>query len=123
MDMVTYTCDGCGVEMRRGQLRYQVKIEAKAAYDEMVIGLADLLRDHRAEMLRLIRKLENADPAEIEAQVYRHFSFDLCPRCYAAYCEAPLQFQAERPAPAPPFDVDGFLRSILPPGDPETPST
>lgn len=119
--MLTYTCDGCGTEMRKGQLRYEVKIEARAAYDEIVIGLADLLRDHRAEMLRLIRKLEHADPAEIEAQVYKHFCFDLCPRCYAAYCQAPLQFQADRPTPAPPFDVDAFLRSLKGPDATEEP--
>ena len=43
--MITYTCDGCGKHLSEHDLRYAVKIEVRAAYDELEIGLADLVRD------------------------------------------------------------------------------
>ena len=48
--MEIFRCDGCSTEMKRGDLRYRVTIDVRAAYDELVVGLNDLVRDHRADL-------------------------------------------------------------------------
>lgn len=110
--MIVHRCDGCGKELRQGDLRYTLKIDVKAAYDELEIGLADLVRSHRNEMLALIERLKDKDPKEIEETVYKGFQLDLCPACQRVYIRDPLRFQPGSDAPAAPFDVDGFLRAL-----------
>lgn len=109
--MEIFRCDGCGHEMKRGDLRYTVKIDVRAAYDTIEIGLADLVRDHRAELLALLERSSDADPSDIEATVYKHFKLDLCPRCQRAYLRDPLRFHPEQGTAAP-VDIDAFLRSL-----------
>jgi hypothetical protein len=110
--MVTIRCDGCGVELQKGALRYCVKMDVRAAYDEMEIGLADLVRNYRAELLEAIEQLERKDPREIEETVYKAFQFDLCPRCQRIFIEAPLRFRPHGEASEPGFDVEAFLKSL-----------
>lgn len=114
--MLLFRCDRCGRELPKGALRYDVTIEVKAAYDELEIRLADLLRDHRDEMIALIAAMDRAGAEAVEDGVYKRFALHLCPACQRAYLVAPL---APGPAPeaAPPADIDGFLRSLgIPPG-------
>jgi hypothetical protein len=110
--MLTRHCDGCQRELPKGSLRYTVKIDVRAAYDELEIGLADLVRDHRAEMLELIERLKHRDPREIEETIYKSFQFDLCPQCHRAYIRNPLRFHPEHGIPEDEIDIDGFLRSL-----------
>jgi len=110
--MIAYRCDGCGKEMKKGDLRYTVKIDVRAAYDELVISLADLVRDHRAEILDLIERLKNKDPNEIEETVYKGFELDLCPACQRAYIRDPIRFHPERAIPDDAIDIDKFLRTL-----------
>ncbi len=98
--------------MRKGQLRYRVKIDVRAAYDQLEIGLADLVKDHRAEMIKLIEQMRHKDPREIEETVYKGFSLDLCPTCHRAYIRNPLRFHPEQGAPETDIDIDTFLRSL-----------
>ena len=117
--MEVYRCDGCGAEMEKGELRYRVKIDVRAAYDEMVISLADLVHDHRAEILALIERLKDKDPAQIEETVYKAFELDLCPSCQRAFIRNPLRFHPEQGVSETDIDIDGFLRSLeggSPPG-------
>lgn len=116
--MVKITCDGCGTELKLGSLRYRVKIDVKAAYDELEIGLYDLVRDHRKELLDLIEKFKDKHPKDLEATVYKHFEFDLCPRCHRAYLANPLRFHPEQGAAEPDVDIDSFLRSLGHPRNP-----
>lgn len=109
--MISYRCDGCGREMAKGSLRYRVKIDVHAAYDEMTVRLADLVRDHRAEIVELIERLKNKDPNEIEETVYKRFELDLCPACQKAYIRDPLRFHPEQGAEDG-VDIDDFLRSL-----------
>jgi len=104
--------DGCGKELLKRALRYTVEIEVKAAYDKLEVGLADLVRDHRAEILALIEQLKRKDPREIEEAVYKHFRLDLCPSCQRAFVRNPLRFHPEQGPPEPEVDIDGFLRSL-----------
>ena len=98
--------------MEKGALRYCVKIDVRAAYDQLVISLADLVRDHRAEILALIERLKNKDPKEIEESVYKGFELDLCPLCHKAYIRDPLRFHPEMGTMDEAIDIDGFLRSL-----------
>jgi len=87
------TCDGCGDGLLiDAEVRYVVKIEVFAAYDPLEITRADLAKDQRAEMARLLAALEKMDPREAEDQVYRKLQFDLCPRCQQRYLKDPLRF-------------------------------
>ncbi len=109
--MIVHRCDGCGREMKKGVLRYTVKIDVRAAYDELEIGLADLMRDHRAELLALIERLKNKSPQEIEETVYKGIRLDLCPACQRAYIRNPLRFHPEQGEESD-IDIDSFLRSL-----------
>jgi hypothetical protein len=110
--MITYTCDGCGAKLDKTDLRYTVKIEAHAAYDEMEVGLTELVRDHRQEMIELIEQMRHKPTREIEESIYKHAHLDLCPRCYRAFVRDPLHFHPEQVPSLPDIDIDGFLRSL-----------
>jgi hypothetical protein len=113
LSMIQYRCDGCGAEMARGALRYTVSIEVRAAYDEIEVGLTDLVRDHRAEILALLERMRRQDPAKLEAQIYKRFQHDLCPACHQVYLRDPLRFVPPTKAPVEgDIDIDGFLRSL-----------
>lgn len=98
--------------MQKGQLRYRVKIDVRAAYEELEICLADLVKDHRAEMIALIEKMRHRDPQEIEETIYKGFTLDLCPACQRAFIRNPLRFHPEQAIEANDIDIDGFLRSL-----------
>ena len=118
--MISYHCDGCGRELKRGKLRYTVKIDVRAAYDEMVVSLADLVRDHRTELIALIEKMKESDTQEIEEQVYKAFELDLCPACHKRYIRGPLKFRPARDDEDAGNEVDAFLRSLgIPQAEPE----
>lgn len=110
--MIAFQCDGCGKEMHKGDLRYTVKIDVRAAYDELVVSLVDLVRDHRAEIIELIERLKHKDPREIEETVYKGFELDLCPACQRAYIRNPLRFHPEQATSEDDVDIDRFLRSL-----------
>ena len=110
--MQYYVCDGCGEQIGRHDLRYTVSIDVRAAYDEVEVGLTDLVRSHRQEILELIEKMRGRDAKALEEQVYKKLSLDLCPRCQRAFLKAPLRFHPEQGTDAPPVDIDAFLRSM-----------
>ena len=93
-------------------MRYTVEIDVRAAYDKFEVGLADLVRDHRAEILSLIERLKRRSPKEIEESVYKHIRFDLCPSCQRAFIKAPLRFHPEQGSTDDEIDIDAFLRSL-----------
>ena len=110
--MVTYRCDGCGVELAKDALRYTVSIDVRAAYDQLEVGLADLVRDHRAEIRALIERLKHKSAREVEETVYKCIKLDLCPSCQRAFISNPLRFHPEQGAPESDIDIDSFLRSL-----------
>lgn len=85
------TCDWCGKELLAdSEVRYEVKIEVRAAYDPLNITEEDLRRDFRAEIAKALQQLEGVSVAEAQNQVYRMFHFDLCPACQRKYVRNPL---------------------------------
>ena len=80
------TCDSCGRELGRdSEVRYEVRIEVKAAYDPLEISAEDLEKDYRTEIAKLLRQLEGLSTTEAQNQVYRVFNFDLCLACQRRY--------------------------------------
>ncbi|MBI5093997.1 MAG: hypothetical protein HZB26_16340 [Candidatus Hydrogenedentes bacterium] len=110
--MIRYTCDGCGKQIAKNALRYTVKIDVRAAYDILEVGLMDLVRDHRAELLRLIESMKHKQPEEIEESVYKCIALDLCPSCQRAFISRPLAFRPDQDVREPPVNIDAFLRSL-----------
>lgn len=92
--MLHQTCDLCGQELLlKSEVRYEVRIEVKAAYDPLELGDEDL--DFRAEIAKVLRQLEGISDAEAQAQVYTLFEFDLCLACQRKYVKNPLAAEAK----------------------------
>jgi hypothetical protein len=86
------TCDFCGQELLKdSEVRYEVKIEVRAAYDPLNVTDQDLAKDFRQEIARVLQQLEGLSLAEAQDQIYRLFEFDLCPACQRAYIRNPLR--------------------------------
>lgn len=110
--MIAYRCDGCGRDIRPADLRYEVSIDVRAAYDEVRVGLLELVQDHRKELLSLIDKLKDKSPEDIEESVYKKIKIDLCPSCQRAYIHDPLRFHPEQGTGPDEVNIDEFLRSL-----------
>lgn len=110
--MITRQCDGCHKTIEPGALRYTVRVDIRAAYEEMEIGLAELVQDHRAEMLALIERLRHKSPKEIEETVYKGIKLDLCPSCQRAFIANPLRFHPEQGVEDDAINIDEFLRTL-----------
>ena len=86
------TCDLCGQDLLvRSEVRYEVRIEVKAAYDPLEITEEDLSQDLRAEIAKVLRQLEGLSEEEARNEVYRQFEFDLCAACQKRYVKNPLK--------------------------------
>jgi hypothetical protein len=85
------TCDLCGRELfSAGEVRYEVRVEVRAAYDPLDLSEEDLEKDYRAEIAGVLRQLEGLSEGEAQGQVYRAFDFDRCPACQRRYVRDPL---------------------------------
>ena len=86
------TCDLCGKELPKdGEVRYEVKIEIKAAYDPLNVTEDELAKDFRTEIAKVLQQLEGMSVAEAQNQVYRMFAYDLCAACQKAYVRNPMK--------------------------------
>jgi hypothetical protein len=85
------SCDLCGKDLlAASEVRYELKIEVKAAYDPLNLSQEDLAKDFKTEIARVLRQLEGLSPQEAQDQVYRVFEFDLCSACRRKYMQNPL---------------------------------
>lgn len=71
-------------------VRYEVTIEIKSAYDPMEITEDDLKKDYLSEIHRLLNKMKDCDPQELADEVYKVFKFDLCRTCQKKLLKNPL---------------------------------
>lgn len=110
-----YTCDKCGDRIERNDLRYVLKMNIFAAYDKLEIEISDLTKDYENEIEKLVKEMEQMDPKQLEEDVFKQMSFDLCRKCQQSFIRDPLgnKFDAaEESSELPPFDVDDFLRRL-----------
>jgi hypothetical protein len=83
-------CDRCGRIINKKTVRYIAKIQVYAAYDPLQIRSDDLLRDHTAEIEKLVRQCEDLTEEELMRGVYVDFEFDLCSSCQRVYVKNPI---------------------------------
>jgi hypothetical protein len=97
--MSDLACDRCGRSLLAFEdVRYKLEIKVYAAYDTLELTPRELLEtDHEAEIERLIEVASKRDPEELESEVYKEFSFDLCLRCQKEYLKSPLPPRPEGP--------------------------
>ena len=79
--MIQYLCDSCGKEIRQIHARFTLKMELFAARDNLYFTEADLQKDLRAELEKLIRQMEQMDPDQLTDEVYVRYEFDVCSEC------------------------------------------
>ncbi len=90
--MSDLACDRCDTSLLANEdVRYEVEIQVKAAYDPMELNLDAMAEaDVSGELERLRRVIEGRSAEELEAEVYKAFKFDLCMRCQREYLKNPL---------------------------------
>ncbi len=113
--MTFYKCDGCGRNLNKEELRYRVKIEVSAIYEQNEIHLIDLIQHHQQEILQLIKKMEQMSADELEEQIYKSFEFDLCPSCHREYIQSPIKVVERKNIAEENKNkiVEEFLRSLI----------
>ena len=89
--MAGFCCDMCGKALLADEdVRYIVKIEVFAAYDPMELTDGDVAQDHMKEIRELVKRMSEMEPQALEDQVYKSFTFDLCPACQKKFLKKPL---------------------------------
>jgi hypothetical protein len=85
-------CDRCGLSLLANEdVRYKLEIKCWAAYDTLELSPGELrTRDFDAEIKRLVEQCEKQSTEELEAQVYKEWTFDLCLRCQREFLRDPL---------------------------------
>ncbi len=71
---------------------YLVRIEAMADPTPPSFSEADLHRDFKAEIRRLLRQMRDLSEREAMDQVYRRLILYLCNPCYRQWIENPVDF-------------------------------
>ena len=89
--MAQFCCDMCGKPLLVDEdVRYVVRVEVFAAYDPMELSAEDLKRDRLKEIRELVKRMEAMAPQELEDQVYKQLTFEVCPACRKKYLKNPL---------------------------------
>lgn len=87
---ITYVCDICGRTIVPENIRYEVKIEIKAAYDQLDITEEDLKKDITGEIKELLRKIDEVNSSELHDDIHKVLRFDLCRPCQKRFIMNPL---------------------------------
>jgi DNA-binding GntR family transcriptional regulator len=84
------SCDRCGHGLLLdAPVRYEVRIEVKAAYDPLELTEEDLARAEQ-ELHAVLERLQAYSATQAQDEVYREFHFDLCASCQQAFLAEPL---------------------------------
>lgn len=83
-------CDGCGSIILPGQVRYVLRIEVFADYEDIPVTEEDLKRDGGPEMSACLKELNHMDADSLHDQVYRNFDYILCRPCQVRYITNPI---------------------------------
>ena len=94
-----FVCDRCdGSLLVKEDVRYEVEITVKAAYDPMELNLDAMSQASVSDELERLRKvIESKTADELEAEVYKKLSFDLCLTCQREFLRDPLGARRPRP--------------------------
>lgn len=87
--MIHYTCDCCKRPLADDDLRYVVRMEVYAAFDQSPFQECDDDRDHLQEIQDILQRAEESDE-EVAPEVYDQMRFDLCSDCRKKFVKHPL---------------------------------
>jgi hypothetical protein len=85
-------CHRCGAELSPGTLKFLVTIHVTADFDGVLPDQGEM-----EDLEAFMRKLDAANPAELEKDVYQSQGYVLCPACKAAFLGDPLGARNKRP--------------------------
>ena len=71
------------------KVRYEARLEIKAAYDPLELMPSDLERVED-DLRDTLEQLKNYSAKKAQDEVHREFRFDLCPACQKVILSAPL---------------------------------
>ena len=84
-------CDRCGCGLDGpDDVRYEVRIDVRAAVETPQVTFEQLVDDHRHEIRKLIRQIENTDERELMREVASRNTYTLCASCQKAFVRDPL---------------------------------
>ncbi len=88
------SCDICQKSLLVDEnVRYELRIEVRSAYDVMDITKADLDRVNEKEINKTLDEAKKLSQQETEDEVYKTFKFDLCLTCQREYIKDPLRLK------------------------------
>lgn len=87
--MIHYTCDCCKRSLSDDDLRYVVRMEVYAAFEQNPFQECDDDRDHLQEIQEILQRAESADE-DVAPEVYDQMRFDLCCECRKKFVKHPL---------------------------------
>ncbi len=84
------SCHRCGAALRLGNgTAYLIRIEAMADPTPPTLDPSECDGDFNRAFREVLSQLEGMSAQEAMDQVYRRFSFYLCPSCYRRWIENP----------------------------------
>jgi hypothetical protein len=88
--MIHYACDCCKRSLSSDDLRYVVRMEVYAAFDQSPFAELDDDRDNLQEIQEILQRAEDADDDAVGPEVYEQLRFDLCSNCRKKFVKHPL---------------------------------
>ncbi len=93
MNMIHYTCDRCQKKIENQALRYIVRMEMQAEFDESECDPED--EESQLEQIQeVLAELDEDEGEELIEDVYKRHRFDLCNECYHHFKNDPLGITA-----------------------------
>lgn len=92
--MASQKCSRCSRTIQPGDLFYSLSIKVSADFDGVI-----RIKDQKIDVSEEFEKVKSYPEELLREEVYREFSFVLCPRCKEIYCANPLSLPLGDPAP------------------------
>ncbi len=83
--MASQKCSRCQKIINPGDLFYRLIIKVFADFDGIIN-----IKDANVDIQREFEKIKSVPEDLLEEEVFKEFSFVLCPRCKEIYCANPL---------------------------------
>jgi hypothetical protein len=88
--MIHYSCDCCKRSLSNDDLRYVVRMEVYAAFEQNPFAEVDNERDNLQEIQDILQRADDADDDAVAPEVYDQMRFDLCSDCRKKFVKHPL---------------------------------
>ena len=88
--MIHYSCDCCKRPLSNDDLRYVVRMEVYAAFEQNPFAEVDNERDHLQEIQDILQRADDAHDSAVAPEVYDQMRFDLCSECRKKFVKHPL---------------------------------